>query len=141
VSGVQEEPAVGRDQFARLSPAAVPEPVPPPRRHWSDREWATICRGHRARDMDDRWDALVENDRLFLHRSWTGFGVYEVQFTRVEDGWAIAELLVCGDHDTYRRATDAYEALFAEYIIDGLLLGRWETGARTQLQSMLRERP
>jgi hypothetical protein len=90
--------------------------------------------------MDDRWLAFVENDRLFLHRSWTGFGVYEVQFARVGDGWAIAELLVCGDGDTYRRASDAYEALFVETIIDGVLLGNWDADAWPRLRS-LREQP
>jgi len=86
--------------------------------------------------MDDRWHAFVENDRLFLHRSWTGSGVYEVQFARVSDGWAITELLVCSDGNTYRRGTDAYEALFVETIIDGVLLGRWDTDAWTRLRSM-----
>ncbi|MFC7740385.1 hypothetical protein ACFQXA_04630 [Nocardiopsis composta] len=30
--------------------------------------------------MDDKWHALVEGDRLHLHRSWTGHGVYEADF-------------------------------------------------------------
>lgn len=91
--------------------------------------------------MDDKWLAFVENDRLFLHRSWTGFGVYEVQFVRSSDGWSITELLVSGDRSTYRRATDAYETLFVEAIIDGVLLGKWDTGAWTRLRSTPREQP
>jgi len=54
--------------------------------------------------MDDRWDAFVEDDRLFLHRSWTGHGSYEAQFTSGHQGWAITELLVAGDRASYRRA-------------------------------------
>src|SRR5215831_15447474 len=138
---MQEEPVVRRDQFPRLAPVALPEVVPSPPRRWSDEEWDAICRGHRARDMDDKWLAFVENDRLFLHRSWTGFGVYEVQFVRSSDGWSITELLVSGDRSTYRRATDAYETLFVEAIIDGVLLGKWDTGAWTRLRSTPREQP
>jgi hypothetical protein len=77
--------------------------------------------------MDDKWHAFVEDDRLFLHRSWTGFGVYEAQFARGSDGWAITELLVSGDRNTYRRATDVYEALFVEVLIDGVC---WRDGTR-----------
>ena len=89
--------------------------------------------------MDDKWHAFVENDRLFLHRSWTGRGVYEAQFARVGDGWSITELLVSGDRGSYRRASDAYEAVFVEAIVDGILLGKWDTDAWTRLRSMKRE--
>jgi len=30
--------------------------------------------------MDDRWHAYVVDCRLYLHRSWTGYGVFEAQF-------------------------------------------------------------
>jgi hypothetical protein len=89
--------------------------------------------------MDDKWIAFVEHDRLFLHRSWTGRGVYEAQFASGSDGWRITELLVCGDRGHYRRATDAWEALFIEAVIDGVLLGQWDTDARTRLRAMPRE--
>jgi hypothetical protein len=139
VNGMQEEQKVRRDQFTRLTRVAIPEVVPPPPRRWADQEWVTIGQGHRARDMDDKWQAFVENDRLFLHRSWTGFGIYEAQFTRSNDSWSITELLVSGDRSTYRRASDAYEAVFVEAIIDGVLLGKWDTDAWTRLRSMPRE--
>src|SRR5215472_14053239 len=75
----------------------APETVPPPQRRWTESEWAGICRGHQSRDMDDKWHAFVEDDRLFLHRSWTGRGVYEARFARDGDGWLITELLVSCD--------------------------------------------
>jgi hypothetical protein len=133
---MQEQPMIRRDQFTRLTPVAMPEAVPPPPRRWSEGEWATIRQGHQPRDMDDRWLAFVEDDRLFLHRSWTGYGVYEAQFVRGEGGWSIGQLLVCGDRSTYRRASDAYEALFVEALIDGVLLGNWDTDAWRRLRSM-----
>jgi hypothetical protein len=30
--------------------------------------------GPRVRGEQDKWFALVEDDRRYLHRSWTGFG-------------------------------------------------------------------
>jgi hypothetical protein len=53
--------------------------------------------------MDDRWDAYVEADQLFLHRSWTGLGIYEAQFAEADGGWRICEAVVAGDGTTYRR--------------------------------------
>ena len=138
---VRDEAVVRRDQFTRLVPVMAPEAVPPPQRRWPDEQWASVCRGHRARDMDDKWLAFVEDDRLFLHRSWTGRGVYEAQFARDGDGWFITELIVSGDRGFYRRASDAYEAVFVEAIIDGVLLGRWDTDAWSRLRSMPREQP
>lgn len=89
--------------------------------------------------MDDRWLAYAEGERLFLHRSWTGYGVYEAQFGRASGGWVITELLVAGDRASYRRATDAYETLFVEALIDGVLLGRWDSPASERVRSMPRE--
>jgi len=83
-------------------------------------------------DMDDKWHAFVEDDRLFLHRSWTGDGVYEAQFTRSNDGWSITELLVEGERNTdrYVRGSDAYEAVAVGAIIDGVLFGKWDAWHR-----------
>jgi hypothetical protein len=118
---------VTRDQLRKLTPLSMPEPLPAPARRWSDDEWAVICQGHRARGMDDKWHAFVEDNRLFLHRSWTGDGIYEAQFVRGQRDWSISELFVCGDRTTYRRArSNEDEAMFAEAIIDGVLLGNWD---------------
>ncbi len=38
-------------------------------------------RGYRARGMDEKWDVFVENHVAFLHRSWTGNGVFEATFS------------------------------------------------------------
>jgi len=91
--------------------------------------------------MDEKWNAFVADDRLFLHRSWTGRGIYEAQFTQGSDGWSISELLVEGDRSSYRRGNDAYEAVFVEAIIDGALLGKWDTDAWARLTSTPREQP
>jgi hypothetical protein len=87
---------------------------------------AAIRRGHRSRDMDDRWDAVVEGNRLYLHRSWTGYGVYEAQFDQSNGGWRIREAVVAADGSTNRRGSDAYESLIMEWLIGGVLLDRWD---------------
>jgi hypothetical protein len=40
--------------------------------------------------MDDKWHAFVGDQRLYLHRSWTGRGVCEAQFGGGTGGWRIS---------------------------------------------------
>jgi hypothetical protein len=119
-----ERARVTRDSLPRLLALPAATPIPVPARVWTDAEWEQIRLGHRARDMDDRWHAFVEDRRLFLHRSWTGAGVYEAEFAAADGGWHITEALVAGDPSTYRRGADRYESMLLEYLIDAVLLQR-----------------
>ena len=57
-----------------------PVPIPPPDMLLSRDEMQAIATGYRPVDMIDKWLAFMEDDRLFLHRSWTGDGIYEARF-------------------------------------------------------------
>jgi hypothetical protein len=54
-------------------------------------EFARIALGHDPCEMEEKWIAFYEEPRLFLHRSWTGQGVYEVRFEPVDGGMRVAE--------------------------------------------------
>jgi hypothetical protein len=131
---VDDESFLSRPAFGHLRPAPLPQAIPPPERVWTSQEWRLIRRGHRSQDMDDKWHALVEDERLYLYRSWTGWGVYEAQFSAYEGGWRISSAVVAGDHDSYRRGGDEYENALLEAVIEWVLLGvhggpgqdRWE---------------
>lgn len=32
--------------------------------------------GHRPEEMEDKWFMYFENDKFYIHRSWTGFCIY-----------------------------------------------------------------
>jgi O-acetyl-ADP-ribose deacetylase (regulator of RNase III) len=95
-----------------------------------------IRRGHLPLDMDDKWFAFMEADRLFLHRSWTGFGVYEVRFGQRPTGWVIEELAVTDRTDQYRRNSDEWEATRVERIIRSLLIGDDSTSMWDRLKTI-----
>jgi hypothetical protein len=116
---------VRRDFFDQeLLPVQTPVPIPGPERPWSEDEWATIKRGHRSHGMDDKWDGIVEDDRLYLHRSWTGRGIYEATFMQVGSEWKIRDALVTNDSN-YQPSPSECESLFLEVIIETVLLGEW----------------
>jgi len=93
-----------RESFRRLKPINTPRPLSqPPARVWSDEDWDRIRHGYRARDMDEKWNIFVEGDVLFMHRSWTGRGIYEASFAPADGGGRrIASVVVEGDRERYR---------------------------------------
>lgn len=40
--------------------------------------------GHKPEEMEDKWFMYVENMKLFIHRSWTGYCIYVVDIS--DDG-------------------------------------------------------
>jgi hypothetical protein len=126
LAAMNDTPRLTRDDFRRLTPLAIAEAIPPPDRIWSDADWRLIGHGHKSADMDDKWNALAEEHRLYLHRSWTGRGIYEAEFAQVAGGWQIVAAVVEGNRGSYRRHEDAYETALLEALIDGKLLGVYD---------------
>lgn len=119
---VPEELPVSQAGVRGLVPLTAAQSFPPPDRLWSDEDWVLIRRGHKSADMDDRWHAVVEGQRLSLYRSWTGHGIYAAEFSPVAGGWRISSALVEGDRDIYRRGSDAFETALLEELINRILL-------------------
>jgi hypothetical protein len=139
LDAVHSESPIRRDDLRALMPVAAPEEIPPPERVWPDEDWHLIRRGHKAADMDDKWDAYVEGQRLYLHRSWTGLGIYEAEFGRVPGGWRITSAVVAGDCGSYRRQGDEYESALLEALIDGVLLATFDGLGRQRLERVRAE--
>ncbi|MFB9832865.1 hypothetical protein [Actinoallomurus acaciae] len=83
--------------------------------------------------MDEKWDIFVEGGKLFMHRSWTGYGIYEVSFVGADGGVRIAEGVVESDESRYRSRSDEFDCVMVELLIRSLLLGEAATELRTRL--------
>lgn len=140
LDGVDSEAPIAPGNFRRLTPVSVPEDIPVPERCWSDQDWLRIRHGHKSVDMDDKWNAYVEAQRLFLHRSWTGRGIYEAQFVQAPDGWRISRAIVEGDRSSYRRQDDAYESALLEALIDSVLCDIYDGPGHQRLARVRAER-
>ncbi len=89
-------------------------------RSYTASEFERIQQGNVPKDMDDRWFAFYEEPWLYLHRSWTGYGIYQVRFEQSHEGVRIAEVLVSRDPDQYTTETDDIgDALFLAVLLDG----------------------
>ncbi|MFJ1843624.1 MULTISPECIES: hypothetical protein [unclassified Streptomyces] len=112
-----------------------------PRRIWSDDDWERIRRGYSSRDMDEKWDVFTEGDVVFLHRSWTGNGVFAATFAPVDDGgWRIAGAVVERDRERYRGADDDYDCLMLELVISAIVLGEAAPDLRAELVELTRQK-
>ncbi|WP_199545773.1 hypothetical protein [Streptomyces sp. N35] len=111
----------------------------PPRRIWSDADWERIQLGYAARDMDEKWNVFTEGEVVFLHRSWTGHGVFEATFAPVDGGGRqITRAVAEGDTDRYRSTDDAYDCVMLELVLSAIVLGEPATGLRSKLVELTR---
>ena len=55
------------------------------RRFFTKEEMELLRFGNIPQEMEDKWFWYYEDDRLYIHRSWTGFCIYIVRFTPGSD--------------------------------------------------------
>ena len=77
--------------------------------HFTDKQFAKLTNGLIPKQMEDKWFIYYENDWLYFHRSWTGFGLYKAQLIKEQDGYSIKEFWVERNHDKYKNEDDSKE--------------------------------
>jgi hypothetical protein len=86
-------------------------------------EFATLQRGLTPRSSDDKWFIYWHDERLWIHRSWTGFLTYTIAF-RTENGrQAVADAQVSTDRAQYGGQPAEDEQLFVDWLLRNLVLG------------------
>ncbi|MHB1071730.1 MAG: hypothetical protein ACYC3Q_02795 [Gemmatimonadaceae bacterium] len=129
---------VGEREVARFqdrqpaTPLSFGTPLPmPPRRvrlrysRWLPDEYFTaLSLGFVPTVMEDKWFSYVRDGRLYLHRSWTGFCVYEVLFERLPSwmggGYLALEALVNRDPEQYGTSEDLADARLLDRLVFNL---------------------
>lgn len=95
------------------------------RRTFDAAEAARLVRGTIPVEMEDKWFVFEEGGWLFVHRSWTGLPVYEIELAPTENGGLrVASAWVNADESAYRRDDDPEEARIASRILDVVVLGQ-----------------
>jgi hypothetical protein len=82
--------------------------------------------------MDEKWDVFVEDQVAFLHRSWTGNGIFEATFSPAADGgWQISGAAVGASR---ARAVSAdLNRILLELVLCAIVIGEPATGLRAEL--------
>ena len=58
---------------------------------YSKEEYNKIKKGFIPQQMDDRWFIYFENQKLYFHRSWSGYCIYEIKFSKENEYYIITE--------------------------------------------------
>lgn len=88
----------------------------------SDRHFFEIKKGLVPRDMDDRWFIYYENEWLYFHRSWTGFGFYKAKLNKTKEGYSINEFWVERNNVEITLEKDQYDLETFRLLIEIVLL-------------------
>lgn len=93
-------------------------------RAFDDVEMEQIRLGIVPEEMEEKWFIYFEGDRLYFHRSWTGFCIYIVEFSIDRKRITAVRVEVNRDPSQYTESNDAYDLRMLNYLIDVLLLER-----------------
>jgi hypothetical protein len=86
---------------------------------YTSAEFERIKEGLIPESMDDKWFVFFEEPWLHLHRSWTGFCIYQVRFEPAGEGVRVAEVLANREPDQYGETDDTRDMLMLAVLLDG----------------------
>jgi hypothetical protein len=109
---------LGPEDVTRVQPMLRPKPIPVPELRWTPGQWQRVRHGVRARRMEEKWEVLLDGDRLTICRSWTGFCLFTVDVVSGADGVRPVAAWVESARDRYRHGTAQAEAALLETVLD-----------------------
>jgi O-acetyl-ADP-ribose deacetylase len=111
-------PPVQRSYFGEeLSSMSEEQPLAYSRRLTAE-EAARLRRGHVTHGMEDKWNYFVEDNRLHMHRSWTGNHIFSATLRVQADGGTEVTDLVRNADRSQHDADDAdATAVFDEMLL------------------------
>ena len=74
--------------------------------HFTGKQVEKLKQGLIPKQMEDKWFIFYENDWLYFHRSWTGFGVYKAQLIQQENGYWMKEFWAERNPEKYNNTND-----------------------------------
>lgn len=127
-----ESAAVTRASLGRIFPIVAPVPMTLlPARVWTQEQWERIKLGYRARGMDEKWNVFVEDHVAFLHRSWTGRGVFEASFSPINGGWHVPAAVA--ESERVRNISAQLNRVLLELVLSAIVLGEPAADLRAEL--------
>jgi len=119
----REHPSVQPEDWPDLKPMPERHTVLYPKLSFNPEEMVQIRRGFFPTDMDQKWFLYFTGDRLRMHRSWTGFVIYDVGFAFDPKGGAyVTDVIVNREREQYSNTDDDEDLKLMEEMIGYHLL-------------------
>ena len=90
-------------------------------------EFELLAMGHIPEVMEDHWFSYFDGESLNLHRSWTGFCIYQAHVERRGEGYAITRAIANRDAGQYSQTSDERDRAMVAILV-GEVLGRDVSG-------------
>ena len=94
----------------------------PADRQLTSGEMNRIKRGFIPTVMEEKWFIFFKRNRLYFHRSWTGYCVFVAHFKRRQEGFVLHLIEANRNRRQYTEQDDDYDAKLVSDIIDNFLL-------------------
>jgi len=89
-------------------------------RRYTNEELSLIREGCIPKQMEDKWFVFFEEPWCFIHRSWTGFCIYQVKFEQAGESFRIVEALANRDSDQHAETDASRDQLMLAIRLDSL---------------------
>jgi hypothetical protein len=113
-----------RQSWNKLHPLPEKRALLSLQRTFSPEEFVQMRRGYVPERMEDKWFIFCEENTLFLHRSWTGYCIFQLRLEREGAEYVVSELLVNHDDNQYSGTNPHYDVKLLSFLIDSLLLNQ-----------------
>ncbi len=90
--------------------------------HFTEEQFSKIVRGLIPEQMEDKWFIFYENEWLYFHRSWTGYGLYKAQILKEENFYCIKEFWAERNQEKYKNEDDNEDKKSVLFLIARALL-------------------
>lgn len=90
---------------------------------FTDEHFSKLIKGLIPQQMEDKWFIYYENEWIYLHRSWTGYGVYKTKLNKETNGYSIKEFWAERNQERYRNENDNSDIETFSFLIAMGLLG------------------
>lgn len=70
---------------------------------FTDKQFSKLIKGFIPQQMEDKWFIYYENEWLYFHRSWTGYGIYKAKLNKVNEGYSIKEFWAERNQEKYQN--------------------------------------
>lgn len=91
--------------------------------HFTDIQFSKMTKGLIPKQMEDKWFIFYEDNWLYFHRSWTGFGIYKALLLKEEAAYSIKEFWAERNQEKYKNEDDNTDIETISFLIASGLLG------------------
>jgi hypothetical protein len=90
-------------------------------RSLSENEYAALVCGFKPGGSDDRWIMYVQDEWVFLHRSWTGHCIFKLKLEISSGNAILTDMYINRDPEQYRSVNTEADKDEANSILTSLL--------------------